>query len=652
VGDVAGGEDGRRDFTVWVAADAAQGEMLTAEAQIQDAYGSEGDAKAATARVVQTDHPLRVTLSANPDPVRPGERVDYRIQVANLSALPLSSIKLEAQVPPRTEVSEGSTRPNGDCGGTANSRCGPASQIVWIVDTLLPGESREYLMSAKVDGGAPDGTLISSTALVRYTGAVAPAVAEATVVVDNAPLLRLELDAAPGPVEPAAPLVYQVVYGNRSELEAPAAVLRARAPTGTVLESASGDGLIAGNAVTWSLGDVAGGEDGLRSFSVRLDPDLDAGDVATAQAEVRDALGSEADARAATARVVQPEQPLRVTMSANPDPVRPGERVDYRIQVANLSALPLSSIKLEAQVPPRTEVSEGSTRPNGDCGGTANSSCGSASQIVWTVDTLLPGESREYLMPAKVDGGTPDGTLISSTAVVRYTEAGSPAVAEATVVVDPRPDADSDGLSDEEEIDIYGTDPQRPDSDGDGLSDGEEVLNTGTDPKTVDSDGDGLGDGVESGVDGFDADPSTQTDPLSPDSDGDGMLDGNNGTDPCEDCNNNGRVDAGEFNPQVETRFVTVGCRDLALQPGLNLVSHPRPPIGLGCYALLASLGESLAESVQRFDATSNRFESCAFDDGGSGAGIIGTDFPILVGEGYLLYMHQNALVELPGCGD
>ena len=47
------------------------------------------------------------------------------------------------------------------------------------------------------------------------------------------------------------------------------------------------------------------------------------------------------------------------------------------------------------------------------------------------------------------------------------------------------PDPDGDGISTEDEIFVYGTDPGNADTDGDGLSDGEEILETGTDPLAV-----------------------------------------------------------------------------------------------------------------------------------------------------------------------
>lgn len=82
----------------------------------------------------------------------------------------------------------------------------------------------------------------------------------------------------------------------------------------------------------------------------------------------------------------------------------------------------------------------------------------------------------------------------------------------------PPLDSDGDGLTDDDEINRYKTDPHNPDTDGDGLKDGEEVLSFKTDPLNPDTDGDGLSDGDEV--------KKHKTDPLNPDSDYDLLSDG------------------------------------------------------------------------------------------------------------------------------
>jgi lipoprotein-anchoring transpeptidase ErfK/SrfK len=85
-------------------------------------------------------------------------------------------------------------------------------------------------------------------------------------------------------------------------------------------------------------------------------------------------------------------------------------------------------------------------------------------------------------------------------------------------------DKDGDGLTDEQEINIYHTDPLNPDTDGDGFNDGLEIAkgysprhSNGKKLTEVDSDKDYLPDAWEIAL---------GTGILNPDSDGDKFLDG------------------------------------------------------------------------------------------------------------------------------
>ena len=91
-----------------------------------------------------------------------------------------------------------------------------------------------------------------------------------------------------------------------------------------------------------------------------------------------------------------------------------------------------------------------------------------------------------------------------------------------TIPIPPSPpplvDTDGDGILDNDEIDVYGTDPDISDTDNDGISDGEE-LSYWANQWNMDYDGDGI------------------VNLLDPDSDDDGVSDGleiNQGTDPTD----------------------------------------------------------------------------------------------------------------------
>jgi hypothetical protein len=69
---------------------------------------------------------------------------------------------------------------------------------------------------------------------------------------------------------------------------------------------------------------------------------------------------------------------------------------------------------------------------------------------------------------------------------------------EKNLGTDPKnPDTDGDGLTDGEEVNIYGTNPKNNDTDGDTLLDGYEVNELKTSPKLADTDSDGINDNVD-----------------------------------------------------------------------------------------------------------------------------------------------------------
>ncbi|MFK7895178.1 MAG: FG-GAP-like repeat-containing protein [Myxococcota bacterium] len=125
-------------------------------------------------------------------------------------------------------------------------------------------------------------------------------------------------------------------------------------------------------------------------------------------------------------------------------------------------------------------------------------------------------------------------------------------------------DDDGDGLTNAAEI-AFGSSPFSSDSEGDGVSDADELAN-GMNPRSSDSDGDGLTDGQEFALVCLDpANANSGAGPLDDredDQDGDGLVNWRElafwGTNPCEtDSDSDGLADGAEVNVGAGIAFVS-----------------------------------------------------------------------------------------------
>ena len=147
--------------------------------------------------------------------------------------------------------------------------------------------------------------------------------------------------------------------------------------------------------------------------------------------------------------------------------------------------------------------------------------------ILTNLDAGYDNEAVALLVSAVPCCDPPWGGDLSDDFTDQTTNTALPENLEITIL----PDTDGDGLTDDDETNIYGTDPNDPDSDDDGLDDGEEVA-FGSDPNMFDTDRDGYSDLVEQqngtdpyvrdDPDGPGYDPSTDSGVFNLDIDGNG----------------------------------------------------------------------------------------------------------------------------------
>lgn len=92
------------------------------------------------------------------------------------------------------------------------------------------------------------------------------------------------------------------------------------------------------------------------------------------------------------------------------------------------------------------------------------------------------------------------------------------------------------------------------------------------------------------------------------------------------------------FNPAVRPHNSYVDCVAVDLNAGLNVMTFPCVPAGLTAFQLLQAIGDdTLVSSIQRYDDGDGRFETVIYHNGQPA----GVDFPVMAGEGYLIYMKQ-----------
>ena len=146
-----------------------------------------------------------MTLGA--DPVRSGEQMKFMIVVSNTAAnSQLDNVFVALPVPPGVFFNPFDARPTAlSC---STNDCSPGETATWELGTLGAGESRLIIIDAEVIGGQVDGTLITANAIGSSTDFSTPAAAEAAVVVENEPAVRMEMAATPSPAVPAIASVY------------------------------------------------------------------------------------------------------------------------------------------------------------------------------------------------------------------------------------------------------------------------------------------------------------------------------------------------------------------------------------------------------------------------------------------------------------
>ena len=334
---------------------------------------------------------------------------------------------VEAKVPNFTSVPVGAIGQSGFCVGVnASLPCPAGGTVRWQNSFIAAGQSLTLPFAALVDTASPppNGTVMRST--LTALGSNGGATAGVDVVVSTVDL-SLGMVNGPSPAMPGGALSYTLHYGNPGTTSSPAATLVVSLPPSTTFATATNGGTAAGGVVQWNVGALAAGATGQQQLVVLVDPLMSNGSVVNATADLRDTATGRSLARANAGAAVLTSSNVQAVLTATPDPVRPGQFVQYAATVTN-RGVNGGGYDIEAKVPNFTSVPVGAIGQSGFCVGVnATLPCPAGGTVRWQNFYIAAGQSLSLPFAALVDTASapPNGTVIRSTLTALGTNGGA-----------------------------------------------------------------------------------------------------------------------------------------------------------------------------------------------------------------------------------
>ncbi|MCL4298428.1 MAG: DUF11 domain-containing protein [Anaerolineae bacterium] len=334
------------------------------------------------------------------------EEIEYSLAVENRGPVVAHNAGLTDSLPLGADYVPGTASDGGAVGDSA---------IFWQLGDLAPGQRVERRFRAVVH--APWGitaTQIYNEAAAGAERAVTVRVSAVTLV--PRPVFQLT-KTAPAQVKPGEIISYSLTALNSGPGLARQALLRDNLPEGVIaledtIAAAGGFYDPVQRAVTWPLGDLPAGTPVERQFAVLVPVSLRPGGLPLQNR----AFLTSPDAIAAYAQATTGVTSTFILVgekTATPF-VKPGERIDYAIQVHNGSPNLAANVVIRDPLPPYTTyLTDTASLPpvfeeNGQI-------------LLWNLGVLASGETREVRFTVQVAGQVPDWLdRVTNTAAVSY----------------------------------------------------------------------------------------------------------------------------------------------------------------------------------------------------------------------------------------
>ncbi len=327
---------------------------------------------------------LSITKTDNRTTALPGEVLTYQITLTNTASTAATNVTVTDTLPSQLIYQSASDA------GSINGQT-----VTWTNLTVNANSTKTLTLSARIADGTGNGTNLVNTAQIQN----GPSAQDTTTVQAGSTGNQCTVSVSHTPNDPRAndTVSYLVRVTNVTGISTPANVTMIL-PSRVRFANADNGGYNNNGVVTWSNVILAGNETRYFTVNARLDSDIRSDDILRSTVS---ACNTSVDD---TLRLIDDygNLDLSIDITDNPDPVRAGQLLKYRIRVSNDSNVDLRNGTLVATLDDNTEFDDASD--NGDERG--------SSRVEWTGVDIDRDDEEEFTVTVRVNDDVQDGDTL------------------------------------------------------------------------------------------------------------------------------------------------------------------------------------------------------------------------------------------------
>jgi uncharacterized repeat protein (TIGR01451 family) len=435
------GEHGRRRIMVQIGGTPAGNILQSDSVSLSGtAGGLPQTARTSIATRIENAPQLELAIATSNDPLRSDDFLHTYVTVTNKTAAVMTGTRVAMFYPSgfaaldHLAISDGGTC-NWIYGGSSD--CDAGETLMWNVGTLAPGAGQTLSLPPVPSSSALTGRPLTLIARA-FSDSARDRWERRTMPHQNNRALSLSVDADYEPVIGDLQLPYSLTFANRGPGAAQNSILRLPVPAGMSFISADGGGVLAGNIVQWTIGQIDAGHGGRRQVVFRPISGLVAGTLIQVDDVTLTSSNLGAVRSASTVRLKN-NRDLDFSGTMTPSVQLPGNSFTSSLTVVNRSPGTMTTVTPRSFYPGYLQALSHSLISNG---GTCNwiygssSSCESGEILTWSLGNLEASMTRTVtLSPSlRTPQNMPVGLVIPVYASVRNGGADSAFITRSILV--------------------------------------------------------------------------------------------------------------------------------------------------------------------------------------------------------------------------